>query len=82
MEQAFILLLNFNHQGEGSEQAMTEILAAENPPVARQPVVFLLHKSSHSFCRMWAPAVSRVPERRASSGFPTVTVVLIFGQPD
>lgn len=65
MKQAFILLLNFNHQGEGSEKATTEILAEENAPVARQPVIFLLHKSSHSFCRMWAPAVSRVRKRRA-----------------
>lgn len=68
MEQAFILLLNFNHQGEGSGKAMTEVLADENPlprPVARQPVIFLLHKSSHSFCGMSAPAVIIVPKRRA-----------------
>lgn len=49
MEEAFILLLNFNHQGEGSGKAMTEILAQENPPVAWQPVLFLLHKSLHFF---------------------------------
>lgn len=34
MEEAFILLLNFNLQGEGSAKAMTEILTAENCPAA------------------------------------------------
>lgn len=48
MEKAFILLLNFNHQSEGSGKATTEILAEENLPVAPQPVIFLLHKSLHS----------------------------------
>lgn len=48
MEKAFILLSNFNHQGEGSEKAMTEILAKENLPVALQPVIFLPHKPLHS----------------------------------
>lgn len=48
MEKALILLLNFNHQGEGSGKATTEILAEENLPVAPQPVIFLLHKSLHS----------------------------------
>ena len=48
MEKAFILLLYFNHQSEGSGKATTEILAEENLPVAPQPVIFLLHKSLHS----------------------------------
>lgn len=64
MKQAFILLLNLNHQSEGSEKAMTEILAEENPPVAQQPVIFLLHKSLHSFCGMSAPAEIIVPKSR------------------
>lgn len=34
-------------------------------PVAWQPVIFLLHKSSHSFCGMSAPAVIIMPKRRA-----------------
>ena len=33
MEKAFILLLNFNQQSEGSGKATTEILAEENPCV-------------------------------------------------
>lgn len=48
MAKAFILLLNFNHQGEGSKKAMTEILAEENPSVALKPVIFRLNKSLHS----------------------------------
>lgn len=54
MANAFILLLNFNHQGEGSKKATTEILAEENPPVALQPVIFQLNKSLHSVERqLW-----------------------------
>lgn len=81
MEKAFILLLNFNHQSEGSGKATTEILTEENLPVAPQPVIFLLHKSLHSvLCQLQLQ--SECQREGLSSGLPNVMVVFILGQPD